>query len=174
MNENIFGLVEFYSVSGSEIPLTQKQPRDLQINTDRYRGNPWSESHQINTGFYMIRSNNKTRALFDAWYTNKDNFPGQKEQDVLEKLMRQGFFRKLGLKVKFLHTLYFRGFCQDSRDITMVATVRANFSRGMTAKLAYLSMVARNWKRYKRLASTNMTSMFRWSLHRVCWNSGRS
>ncbi|KAL2227299.1 UNVERIFIED_CONTAM: hypothetical protein Sindi_2088600 [Sesamum indicum] len=122
----------------------------------------------------MIRSNNKTRALFDAWYANKDNSTGLKEQDVLEKLMRQGFFRQLGLKVKFLDTLYFSGFCQDSRDVTVVATVHANCCRGMAAKLADLTMVARNWKRYKRLASANATSTFRWSLHRACWNSWRN
>ncbi|KAL0316970.1 UNVERIFIED_CONTAM: hypothetical protein Sangu_2111300 [Sesamum angustifolium] len=154
--------------------LTTKQPLDLQISTDKFRGNPSSESHRINTGFYMIRSNNKTRALFHAWYANKDNSTGLKEQDVLENLMHQGFFRELDLKVKFLDTLYFSGFCQDSRNVTLVATVHANCCRGMAAKLADLTMVARNWKTYKRLASVNTTSAFRWSLHRACWRSWRN
>ncbi|KAI9100794.1 hypothetical protein K1719_024156 [Acacia pycnantha] len=30
---------------------------DLQISTDRYLGDPWSEKHDINTGFYFVRTN---------------------------------------------------------------------------------------------------------------------
>ncbi|KAI3458389.1 hypothetical protein Pfo_015052 [Paulownia fortunei] len=152
--------------------LTPQPPLDLQISTDKFRGNPWSENHRINTGFYMIRSNNKTVALFDAWSANKDNSTGLKEQDVLTNLMHQGLFRKLELKVKFLDTIYFSGFCQDSRDVRVVATVHANCCRGMVAKLADLTAAVHDWMRYKN-SSANETSTFRWSNHRACRNSWR-
>ncbi|PIM99192.1 hypothetical protein CDL12_28317 [Handroanthus impetiginosus] len=154
--------------------LTQQQPHpDLQISTDNFGGNQWSEFHLINTGFYMIRSNNKTIALFDAWYANKDNSTGLKEQDVLQKLMHQGLFRKLGLKVRFLDTMYFGGFCQDSRNVGVVATVHANCCRSMAAKLADLTAVVHDWKRYKS-SSANETSTFKWSYHKACRNSWRN
>ena len=75
-----------------------------------FYGNEWSESNKINTGFCMIRSDNKTIALFDNWYAKKDNSTGMKEQDVLEMLMHEGVFKGLGLRLRFLDTLFFSGF----------------------------------------------------------------
>ncbi|XP_051138389.1 uncharacterized protein At1g28695-like [Andrographis paniculata] len=145
--------------------LTTTEPElDLQISTDKYR----SAYPRVNTGFYMIRSNNKTRALFHAWYARKDTSPGLKEQDVLQALMLRGVFRRLSLTVKFLDTLYFSGFCQDSRDPAAVATVHANCCRGMAAKLTDLTAVLRDWKRYN--VNDKMTP-FRWSSHSACRKS---
>ncbi|KAL2526947.1 Nucleotide-diphospho-sugar transferase family protein [Abeliophyllum distichum] len=152
--------------------LSLNQTMDLQISTDNFNGNQLSEANPINTGFYMINSNNKTIALFDSWYANKDNSTGLKEQDVLMRLMHQGLFRKLGLKVRFLDTIYFSGFCQDSRDVRAVTTVHANCCRSITAKLADLTAVIHDWKRYKG-SSDNQTLTFRWSNHTACRNSWR-
>ncbi|KAL6126887.1 hypothetical protein ACLB2K_074932 [Fragaria x ananassa] len=38
---------------------------DLQISTDSFNGDQWSKDNPINSGFYMIRSNNRTISLFD-------------------------------------------------------------------------------------------------------------
>lgn len=148
---------------------------DLQISTDIFNGNELSQENSINTGFYMVRSNNKTIQLFDAWYAKKNESGGMKEQDVLQNLIHQGILRHLGMEVKFLDTLYFSGFCQDSRDIRVVKTVHANCCRSIKAKLADLSAVIHDWKRYKR-DSWNQTkvSEFRWSPHVACQNSWRS
>lgn len=146
---------------------------DLQISTDNFNGRPWSDANPINTGFYMIRSNNKTVQLFDEWYARKDSIKSRmKEQDVLAMLIHEGIFRKLGLKVKFMETLYFSGFCQDSRDVRVVKTVHANCCRSISAKLADLTAVIHDWKRYKS-SSANETSTFRfrWSKHNACLNS---
>ncbi|KAL3524100.1 hypothetical protein ACH5RR_016934 [Cinchona calisaya] len=147
---------------------------DLQISTDKFNGRPWSESNRINTGFYMIKSNNKTIQLFDEWYAMKDNSTKMgkrmKEQDVLARLIREGIFRKLGLKVKFLDTLYFSGFCRDSRDVRVVKTVHANCCRRISAKLADLTAVIHDWNRF-RSSGANETANFRWSKHNACVNS---
>ncbi|KAL3834710.1 hypothetical protein ACJIZ3_009446 [Penstemon smallii] len=150
--------------------LNLQQNLDMQISTDKFRGNPWSESHRINTGFYMIQSNNKTIALFDRWYALKDRAKGLKEQDVLQIMIQKGFLRKLGMRVKFLDTIYFSGFCQDSRDVRAVATVHANCCRGIAAKLVDLTAVVHDWKRYKS-SSADETSIFRWSKHDACRRS---
>ncbi|KAL0401044.1 UNVERIFIED_CONTAM: hypothetical protein Slati_4134300 [Sesamum latifolium] len=152
--------------------LSRNKTLDLQISTDKFNGKEWSESNPINTGFYMIRSNNKTVALFDKWYALKDTTPGKKEQDVLFDLMRQGLFRQLGLTVRFLDTLYFSGFCQDSRNVTAVATVHANCCRRISAKLADLTRVIHDFRRAKRFPP-NVTSTFRWTNHTACRNSWR-
>ncbi|KAF5947731.1 hypothetical protein HYC85_013688 [Camellia sinensis] len=130
----------------------------------------WSEANNINTGVYMIRSNNKTIALFDEWYARKDNSTGMKEQDVLEKMMHEGVFRGLRLGVKFLDTLYFSGFCQSSNDVRVVVTVHSNCCRSISAKVADLTAVIHDWKRFKR-SSSNETLMFEWSKHTACEHS---
>lgn len=120
----------------------------------------------------MVRSNNKTIALFDSWYAQKNNSRGLKEQDVLLNLMHQGLFRNLGLKVMFLDTTFFSGFCQDSRDARLVSTVHANCCRSIVAKVADLSTVMDDWRRFKSL-SANESSRFIWSPHDRCINSWR-
>ncbi|KAI3458390.1 hypothetical protein Pfo_015053, partial [Paulownia fortunei] len=146
--------------------LSPNQTLDLQISTDKFNGNEWSKSNPINTGFYMIRSNNRTVALFDTWYAKKDNSTGLKEQDVLDNLMHQGLFTKLGLGVRFLDTVYFSGFCQDSTNVTVVATVHANCCRRIAAKLADLTRVVHDWRRYKS-SSANERSTFAWTNHTI-------
>ncbi|WOH01307.1 hypothetical protein DCAR_0520689 [Daucus carota subsp. sativus] len=145
---------------------------DLQISTDRFNGDQWSEQNLINTGFYMVRSNNRTIALFDSWYAQKNNSRGLKEQDVLANLMHQGLFRNLGLKVMFLDTVFFSGFCENSRDARLVSTVHANCCRSIVAKVADLSTVMADWRRFKSLPA-NESSTFVWSLHDRCINSWR-
>ncbi|XP_010523105.1 PREDICTED: uncharacterized protein At1g28695-like [Tarenaya hassleriana] len=141
---------------------------DLQISVDSRAG------HFINTGFYHIRSNNKTISLFEKWYSMRDNSTGMKEQDVLKSLLDAGFFDTLGLSVNFLDTVQFSGFCQDSPDFGAVTTVHANCCRHIPAKVADLTAVLRDWKRYKTaMVSRHKAKQlrFRWTPHANCWGS---
>ncbi|KAJ4846443.1 hypothetical protein Tsubulata_036219 [Turnera subulata] len=150
--------------------LSSNQSIDLQISTDNFNGNQWSESNPINTGFYMVRSNNRTVSLFDSWYARKDNSTGQKEQDVLDRMMHEGVTNKLGLTVRFLDTLYFSGFCEGSRDMRAVTTVHANCCRTINAKIADLLGVIHGWKSFKS-SSANDTSAFQRLKHKACKDS---
>ena len=157
------------------VRLSTNETKDLQISTDKFLGDSQSEKHLINTGFYYIRSNNKTIKLLEKWYAMKDNSTGQKEQDVLLNLIGGGIIRELNLNVSFLDTLYFSGFCQDSGDLRAVATVHANCCRSISAKVNDLKAVLRDWKRFKKYASykrlANVTSNLRWSFHWGCYKS---
>ncbi|XP_055826856.1 uncharacterized protein At1g28695-like [Solanum dulcamara] len=151
--------------------LYSNQSIDLQISTDKFNGSQWSEENPINTGFYMIKSNTKTIALLDAWYAGKDNATGWKEQDVLIKLMKDGMFKQLGLSVRFLDTLYFSGFCDDSKDVNVVATVHANCCRSISAKLADLTALLHHWTRINNAPPANQASTPGWTQHMNCWDS---
>ncbi|KAE8696916.1 hypothetical protein F3Y22_tig00110637pilonHSYRG00236 [Hibiscus syriacus] len=150
---------------------------DLQISVDKYYGDPRPDHNFINTGFYHIRSNNKTIALFDRWYSLKDNSTRRKEQDVLLDLLRHGIVAEFDLRVMFLETRHFSGFCEDSRDVGAVTTVHANCCRHIGAKVRDLTAVLRDWKRLKAAvtkypkAARNITGSFRWSAHDGCLNS---
>lgn len=154
--------------------LSLNETEDLQISTDAFNGDPRSESNPLNTGFYYIKSNNKTISLFDTWYNMKDNSTGKKEQDVLCDLMHGGLFRKLDLKVKFLPTDHFSGFCTDSKDIWSVCTVHANCCRHITAKIKDLKTVIGDWRRFRNIVQRSPEDRavnFRWSPHIGCANS---
>nr|XP_043634027.1 uncharacterized protein At1g28695-like [Erigeron canadensis]XP_043634028.1 uncharacterized protein At1g28695-like [Erigeron canadensis] len=146
---------------------------DLHISVDHFNGDQWSERNSINTGYYMIRSNNRTIALFEEWYDKRNSSAGKKEQDVLNELMWRGTFRRLGLKVRFLDTVYFSGFCQDSRDASLVSTVHANCCRSIRAKVGDLTAVIHDWNRFND-PLRNKTIGFRWSDHLGCKRSWRS
>ncbi|CAJ1948958.1 unnamed protein product [Sphenostylis stenocarpa] len=147
--------------------LSKNETEDLQISTDGYNGDPWSNTNFINTGFYFVRSNNKTVSLFETWYGQKDNSTGKKEQDVLLDLIRGGIIEQLGLRVRFLDTLYFSGFCQDSKDFRAVTTVHANCCRSIHAKVLDLKVVLSDWKRFR----TNSTINPQWTKHEGCMKS---
>ncbi|XP_022147126.1 uncharacterized protein At1g28695-like [Momordica charantia] len=151
--------------------LSKDETEDLQISTDNFNGNHWSDANPINTGFYFVRSNNKTIALFDRWYAMKNASAGLKEQDVLHNLIRAGIFRQLNLKVRFLNTLFFSGFCQKSNDFKQVTTVHANCCRTIVAKIGDLRAILCDWKRFKK--STNASEIFWWSDHVGCKRSWR-
>jgi len=150
--------------------LSNDETEDLQISTDEYFGDPWSEKNRVNTGFFFVRSNNKTISLFETWYGMKDNFTEKKEQDVLEDLIKDGIFQHLGIKARFLDTLYFSGFCQDSKDLRAVTTVHANCCRSITAKVADLKKTLRDWKRFSRLGVNSTVNVY-WTTHEWCLES---
>ncbi|KAG5223307.1 Nucleotide-diphospho-sugar transferase protein [Salix suchowensis] len=119
----------------------------------------------------FLRSNKNTVRLFDLWYARKDKSAGQKEQDVLNGMLHGDVFTKLGLRVGFLDTLLFSGFCQDSKDIRAVTTVHANCCRTIRAKITDLSAVIDEWKRFKRSAINETSSTFRNLKHEACAHS---
>ncbi|KAL1204598.1 hypothetical protein V5N11_008640 [Cardamine amara subsp. amara] len=142
--------------------LSNNESFDMQISVDSNSvGKPF-----INTGFYHVRSNNKTISLFQKWYDMRLDSPGMKEQDVLKKLLDTGFFEELGVTVGFLNTTEFSGFCQDSSDMGVVTTVHANCCRHIPAKVSDLTLVLSDWKRYK---ASRVNS--KWSPHDECLRS---
>ncbi|PON58851.1 Nucleotide-diphospho-sugar transferase [Parasponia andersonii] len=117
------------------------------------------------------------RAYADQDQDMRDNSTGQKEQDVLRGLIKGGIIGRLGLNVRCLDTLYFSGFCQDSKDFRAVTTVHANCCKSITAKVTDLRAVLRDWKRFKEITAdkqftiVNATETFRCTGHWRCWNS---
>ncbi|KAG5558216.1 hypothetical protein RHGRI_008220 [Rhododendron griersonianum] len=144
--------------------LSLNETFDFQIACDNYQGN---KPCAVNNGLAIVRSNNKTISLYDTWYEKRKVYVGKNEQAVVEYLMRDGLFIDLGLNVRFLDTLYFSGFCQNSRDIRSVVTVHANCCVTISAKMTDLMTVIHDWGRAKKL-SANDTSTFEWSEHTAC------
>ncbi|XP_020267558.1 uncharacterized protein At1g28695-like [Asparagus officinalis] len=69
------------------------------------------------------------------------------------------------MSVRFLDTLQFSGFCEDSRDFREVRTVHANCCQIVKAKLADLAEALDVWKR------SNGTLNATWPAHEGCSKS---
>ncbi|KAE9459953.1 hypothetical protein C3L33_08138, partial [Rhododendron williamsianum] len=155
--------------------LRTNETEDLLISTD-LSDSPWAED-LINTGFYYIRSNNKTISLFEKWHSMKDNSTGMKEQDVLVRMRATGVFGRLGLSVRILDTLYFNGFCSNRTDVGLVVTVHANCCRSISAKMEDLVAILGGWRRFKAAGGSENgggngnEGLFQWTTHVACWNS---
>ncbi|XP_077235134.1 uncharacterized protein At1g28695-like [Tasmannia lanceolata] len=151
------------------VRLGQEGEDDLQISCDWFNGRPHNISNPINTGFYFVRSSNRTIALFDKWYASKNNSIGMKEQDVLANMTSKGVLRQMGLRVRILDTRYISGFCDRSRDFREVITMHANCCRSIKAKLIDLKAYLEDWKKFR--GSSNTTLAVRWSNLTACINS---
>ncbi|CAN0916132.1 Uncharacterized protein At1g28695 [Linum grandiflorum] len=156
--------------------LSHNSSIDLQISTEKFNGDEWTPSHtnQMNCGFYMVRSNSRTVSLFEQWYKKKASTTGtgKHEQNVLNEMAWEGQFRDLGVVVRLMDTLYFSGFCQESRDIRLVVTVHANCCRSIAAKVADLKEVVAQWKMFRRdEVAFRHTSVLANMTHMACWMS---
>ncbi|XP_031483949.1 uncharacterized protein At1g28695-like isoform X1 [Nymphaea colorata] len=142
---------------------------DVQMSCDHYNGRPYDTNNSINTGFHFVRSNNKTIKFYDLWYESRKNYSRMHDQDALARLKENGIIERLGLKFRFLETVYFGGFCEKSRDLRKVNTMHANCCRSIRAKLADLRASIEQWKKY--MATNNFSSSGSWPIHRNCINS---
>ncbi|XP_051129805.1 uncharacterized protein At1g28695-like [Andrographis paniculata] len=154
--------------------LSSSGSHDLEISVDKFNGDESSMANPINTGFYHVWSNDRTVSLFRAWHEGRRNSTGLKEQDVLLKMVRRGALWKLGVRTRFLDTLYFSGFCRDSKDVESVATVHANCCRTIKAKVLDLKKVLADWRRFKTEGVVNKTAGFTWTAHGACMRSWKS
>ncbi|KAJ8464594.1 hypothetical protein OPV22_027146 [Ensete ventricosum] len=132
-----------------------QEGEDLQMSSYVYNGRPFDGSDFFNTSFYFVTPNNKTTALFDEWYASKHNFTHMNDQEELLKMKRAGVFRRLGLKVRYLDTTCFTGFCQKSKDF---GRVTQNCCVSVKAKFTNLTAVLEAW------TSNNGTSNATWPM----------
>ncbi|KAL3519997.1 hypothetical protein ACH5RR_018146 [Cinchona calisaya] len=142
---------------------------DFQIACDHY----WYPSTDLNNspngGFNYVKSNNHTIQFYKFWYTSKDNFPGKHDQDVLNMIKFDPFIQKIGLKIRFLDTAFYGGFCEPSKDLNVVCTMHANCCIGLDNKLHDLRMLIEDWKKYMALSSEEMTATPQtWTVPRIC------
>ncbi|XP_031484188.1 uncharacterized protein At1g28695-like [Nymphaea colorata] len=145
---------------------------DVQMSCDHYDGRPYDTKNAANTGFHFARSNKKTIKFYDLWYESSKNYSKMHDQAALYILKDRGIIEQLGLKFRFLDTLYFGGFCQKSRDLREVNTMHANCCRSIKAKLADLRASLQQWKKF--VSAKNFSSSGSWPRHTNCINSWRT
>ncbi|KAI3703592.1 hypothetical protein L1987_73782 [Smallanthus sonchifolius] len=92
------------------------------------------------------------------------------EQDVFNKIKFNPFIENVGLRIRFLDTGYFGGFCQASKDLNKVCTMHANCCVGLENKVHDLGIMLGDWRKYKESPANQMTrgSAGSWTVPQLC------
>ncbi|XP_057248276.1 uncharacterized protein At4g15970-like [Beta vulgaris subsp. vulgaris] len=140
---------------------------DFQTSCDQFNGEQFDLDNHPNVGFMFVRSNNRTIKFYDFWVTSRRRYPRLHEQDAFNRIKNKPYFTQLGVKVRFLDTDHFSGFCAPSNDFNKVCTMHANCCVGLDRKIADLNTTLEDWKSYISANHTNLQH-FNWSIPSEC------
>ena len=124
---------------------------DFQIACDFFNGNSYDLKNLPNGGFNYVKSNYKTIRFYKFWFNSRKVYPKLHDQDVLNKIKMHPFISNMKLKIRFLSTAYFGGFCQPSKDFNQVSTMHANCCVGLDSKVNDLKILLKDWRKYMAL-----------------------
>ncbi|CAN4113878.1 unnamed protein product [Withania somnifera] len=142
---------------------------DFQIACDHFSGEPDDVRNRPNGGFNHVRSNNRSIEFYKYWYSSREKYPGLHDQDVLNNIKNDSFIRDINLKMRFLDTTYFGGFCEPSKNLSEVCTMHANCCFGMESKLHDLRILLQDWKNFVSLPpAEKISSELSWQVPQNC------
>lgn len=143
---------------------------DFQIACDNYMGDPHSLSNAVNGGFNFVRSNERSIKFYEWWYDSRKSYPEMHDQGVLNEIKSSWHLSAIGLKMFFLDTKYFSGFCQQRAGLKDVITMHANCCIGMKAKTADLSLILQDWISFLS-RNDSLTADLHWRAPDSCFHS---
>ncbi|XP_042486457.1 uncharacterized protein At4g15970-like [Macadamia integrifolia] len=124
---------------------------EISIACDYYQGNPTDRNNKANGGFNFVKSNLKSIEFYKYWYKSRVQYPNSHDQSVFEMIKNDKNVITNGLKIRYLDTSYFGGFCQPSKDMNKVCTMHANCCVGIEKKLHDLRLVLEDWRNFTAL-----------------------
>ncbi|KAF8389616.1 hypothetical protein HHK36_024135 [Tetracentron sinense] len=146
---------------------------DFQIACDHFFGSSYDVQNIPNGGFNYVKSNNRSIEFYKFWYSSRETFPGYHDQDVLNMIKYDPFITEIGLKMRFLNTAYFGGFCEPSKDLNQVCTMHANCCIGLDSKLHDLRIMIDDWKFFLSLPpSMKRSRVASWRVPQNCRIAG--
>ncbi|KAK8470416.1 hypothetical protein PHAVU_004G142100 [Phaseolus vulgaris] len=142
---------------------------DFQIACDFFNGNSSDISNFPNGGFKYMRSNERTIWFIKFWINARIYFPGFGEQAVFNMVKLHPLIAHMKVKIRFLSTKYFGGFCEPSKDLNQVSTMHANCCIGIENKVNDLKILLEDWKRYMALSDNDRQHLnFSWTVPQRC------
>ncbi|XP_050231841.1 uncharacterized protein At4g15970 [Mercurialis annua] len=142
---------------------------DFQIACDHFSGSSVSIHNKPNGGFNYVKSNNRSIEFYKFWYSSREVYPGNHDQDVLNKIKDDTFVDDLGLKMRFLDTAFFGGLCEPSKDLNLVCTMHANCCYGLDSKLHDLKIMLQDWRQFLSLPpSLKRSPVVSWRVPKNC------
>lgn len=145
---------------------------DFQIACDFFNGNSYDLNNLPNGGFNYVKSNARTIWFYKFWFKSRKTYPTMHDQDVLNHIKTHPLISNKKLKIRFLSTRYFGGFCQASKDFNKVSTMHANCCVGLDNKVNDLKILLEDWKKYMALSDEKRKIAHpSWSVPKSCRTS---
>uniref|UniRef100_A0ACD5XF56 Uncharacterized protein n=1 Tax=Avena sativa TaxID=4498 RepID=A0ACD5XF56_AVESA len=142
---------------------------DMAVSTDRFNGNAEALTNAPNTGFYYVKSTNRTVEMLRRWQAARSRFPPTHDQAIFDEIKVELATGELQIKLVFLETTLFDGFCQFHGEMDRVCTMHANCCIGLENKVHDLRNVAAVWKNYTSLAQSEKSrGKYRWPVPAKC------
>lgn len=142
---------------------------DFQISCDNFLGDPTDLKNWPNNGFNYVKSNNRSIKFYKYWYSSRARYPGVHEQNVLNIIKYHQHVREIGVRIRFLNTKHFGGFCEPSRDLNKVCTMHANCCIGLQRKISDLRAMLDDWKKFMSLPpDMKILGHYSWSVPQSC------
>ncbi|XP_010691066.1 uncharacterized protein At4g15970 isoform X2 [Beta vulgaris subsp. vulgaris] len=141
---------------------------DFQTSCDLFNGMEFDIQNSPNNGFLFVRSNHRTIKFYKFWVSSRNTYPNLHEQDVFNRIKNDIYIQKLGVKLRFLDTDYFGGFCSPSKDFNKVCTMHANCCVGLDRKIADLNTTLEVWKNYQLSSSNTTQQSSDWTVPKQC------
>ncbi|EAY77007.1 hypothetical protein OsI_04964 [Oryza sativa Indica Group] len=121
---------------------------DMTTSCDVFNGDGDDLSNWPNTGFYYVKSTNRTVEMLRRWRAARARYPPNHEQNIFNYIKHE-LAAGLGVRVRFLDTAVFGGFCQLFRnDMARACTMHANCCIGLGNKLHDLRSALDQWANY--------------------------
>ncbi|CAO2167535.1 unnamed protein product [Urochloa humidicola] len=150
---------------------------DVSMSCDAFSGEAESLTNSPNTGFYYVKSSNRTVEMVRYWRAARPRFPADHDQQVFDNIKRELVTgNKLGVRIAFLDTALFGTFC-ELRDVIdgRVCTMHANCCFGLDNKVQELRSVIAAWKNYTSMAPAERKSgKARWAYPTRCTAAQRA
>ncbi|KAL9232000.1 hypothetical protein vseg_007150 [Gypsophila vaccaria] len=121
---------------------------DIQTSCDMFNGQQFNLTNFPNNGFVYVRSNPRTIKFYKFWVSSRHTYPGLHEQDVFNKIKDGPFAKAIRVRIRFLDTDYFGGYCSPSKDFSKVCTMHANCCIGLDRKIVDLHTTIEDWNNY--------------------------
>ncbi|MED6147284.1 hypothetical protein PIB30_042753 [Stylosanthes scabra] len=142
---------------------------DFQIACDYFNGDSNDLNNLPNGGFTYVKSNKKTIWFYKFWFNSRSIYPKILSQNVLNKIKMNPLIHDIKLKIRFLNTTYFSGFCQVGKEFNEVCTMHANCCVGLDNKVNDLKILLQDWAKYMKLPhKTKLDSHPSWSVPQSC------
>ncbi|PUZ53261.1 hypothetical protein GQ55_5G038900 [Panicum hallii var. hallii] len=136
---------------------------DMTTSSDVFLGDASSLDNWPNTGFYHVRATDRAVEMLRRWRAARARFPPNHEQAIFNEIKRE-LAGELGVRIRFLDTARFGGFCQIFHsDMGAACTMHANCCFGLSNKLHDLREVLGQWRNYTGLTpEEKKTRKFTW------------
>ncbi|TVT97267.1 hypothetical protein EJB05_57491, partial [Eragrostis curvula] len=132
---------------------------DVTMSTDHFVGDPESLKNWPNTGFFYVKSTNRTVEMLRYWRAARSRFPPHHDQKIFDNIKGE-LVGKLGVRIEFLDTALFRSFCEfhGGEMGPRMCTIHANCCFGLENKVHDLKNVVADWKNYTSLSPAEKRS----------------